>query len=201
MAYTMTNQSPTKKEGIIFMPFTQSPAYTQLVPENSDFSQWWQENRRWYAMTELIEHGRIPLSNDQQYRQELAREGKLEHIPGLPELYTEIAELRNIEEDWNGEGAPVTDIESIERAEAFLKALACEGSVQTEQWHLPSVFPTIDGGVQLYWNKKDGQIAMSFRPDRHGIDYRNKLLGAPSQRQYLSEEEAIQYALRAIRRP
>ena len=166
---------------------------------NPEFDQWWEDKKQWYEMTGRIERGEIPLSVEQQYKQDLVREGKMEHIPVLRELQEEVEELAALEDDWNEEGAPVIDRGSIQQAHTFLRQLACEASDLTGEWILPSVYPTVDGGVQLYWNKTDSQIALTFRPQGRGIDYLMKKRGEPAQRGFLLVKDAVAEALRAVR--
>lgn len=176
------------EKAILLMPIPQTSVCQPAATQNSEFDQWWEDKKKWYEMTDRIERGEIPLSVEQQYKQELVRE-----------LHAEIQELAVLEEDWNEEGAPVIDRGSIQQAHLFLKQLACEASDTNGEWDLPSVYPTVDGGVQLYWNKADSQIALTFRPQERGIDYLMKKRGEPAQRRSLLIQDAVAEALRAIR--
>ncbi len=186
----------------ILMPIPLVTGCPPSVPQKSEFDQWWEANKGWHSLTGRIERGELPLSVksvEQQYRLDLVRQGKMEHMPGLRDLYQQIEELATVEDDWNGEGAPVIDRGSIEHAQAFVMQLACEAPDLTDDSILPSVYPTVDGGVQLYLNKADSQVALTFRPGGRGIDYLMKKLGEPAQRGSLLVKDALAKALQAIR--
>jgi hypothetical protein len=67
--------------------------------------------------------------------------------------------LRALKPGWDHEGAAAIDPKAIRDAREFLKALA------NTAWDLPSVVPTVRGGVQLEWHtlKVEGEI--EFMPN------------------------------------
>src|SRR5262245_3590697 len=104
MARTNDDRSFARiEQAVIILSIPQTSVCKPSVPQTSGFDQWWEDKKRWYEMTGRIERpiiSPIPLSVEQQYKQDLMREGKMEHIPGLRELDKEIEQLAALEEDW-----------------------------------------------------------------------------------------------------
>ena len=120
--------------------------------------------------------------------------------PSLHETLEEIGRLTSLEEDWNDEGAPVIDHTSILRAQKFVQWLACVAAEQGLTGDCaPTVFPTIDGGVKLFWKANGHQVALTFHPDQNTIAVREKAVGAVASHQVVSEKEAGKIALKAMR--
>jgi hypothetical protein len=190
-------RSSITEMAVILMPNTQQYILRPDEAKTSDFNQWWEEYK--HVITGEIMGGNVPMSVQQQYKLDLAREGKLANVPGLVELDEEIEALSCLDSDWNEEGAPQIDKSSIQQAHAFLRQLAYETSDEIGDWDLPSVYPSIDGGVQLYWNKAELQFALYFRPNERGIEYLVKKQGLPAERGPISKKEAVARARRAIR--
>lgn len=179
------------------MPNTPQYSSGPCEAKTSEFSQWWDRYRHAGIVEGAV--GNTPLSVQQQYKLDLIREGKLSNIPGLEDLDGEIEALSCLERDWNAEAAPEIDKSSIQQAHAFLRQIAYETVEAINEADLPSVYPSIDGGVQLYWNKADWQLALYFRPHERGMDYLVKEQGLPVERGPLSKEDAVARAHRAIR--
>lgn len=118
----------------------------------------------------------------------------------LNEIRDEIIKLAALEENWNDEGAPVIDRACILRSQKFIGWLASEmaGQKVLEEC-APSVFPTIEGGVELYWNTNSCQKTLAFRPGIKTIEFRGKMLGKSPTCDSLSETEAATVALLAMR--
>jgi len=189
-------RSSITEMAVILMPNTQQYILRPDEAKTSEFNQWWEEYK--HVITGEIMGDNVPMSVQQQYKLDLAREGKLANVPGLVELDEEIEALSCLDSDWNEEGAPAVDTSSIEQAHAFLRQLAYETSDESGEWDLPSVYPSIDGGVQLYWNKADLQLALYFRPNERGIEYLVKKQGLPVERGPISKKDAVARARRAI---
>ena len=120
--------------------------------------------------------------------------------PCLQETLADIGGLTALQEDWDDEGAPEIDRASILRAKKFVQWLACAA---TEHKLLedcgPAVFPTIDGGVKLYWKVRRRQIALIFRRGQNLIEIVEKALGEVDSRKSVSENEAGEIAITAMR--
>lgn len=172
----------------------------QMALQNTGANDdWWKYQTKWSGITESVQHGRIRPSVGQQYRQELVRQNKLESILGLRELYDEINALASLEDDWNAEDAPVIDKRSLHRAQSFVGQLAGAEYELNSERDLPSVSPTVDGGVQLYWNIDNRQLALTFRPGRNGVEYLLKKQGELAQRRSLMVNDAIAKVLQTMR--
>ena len=151
---------------------------------------------RWREMTAWVRSGGaiVVIGPEAEY----ASGGPLTANPLLQEVHDEIGQLASLEEDWNDEGASAIDRASILHAQKFVVWLASQSFGQHGIKAIPSVFPTIDGGVQLYWSLPKKQVALTFRPKRHDIDYAVKESGEPSSRNYVPIEQAGEIALRVM---
>ena len=111
--------------------------------------------------------------------------------------------LTSLEEDWNDEGAPVIDRDCILRARNFVQRLIRQVDPQllTEDTYAPTVFPAVDGGVNLYWKANGRQTALAFRPGQRLIEAMEKAQGLASSHRAVSENEAATIALEAMHEP
>lgn len=115
-------------------------------------------------------------------------------------MLEEIKQLASLEEDWNDEGAVAINRASRLRAQKFVQWLVCEAKEQQLTGDCaPAIFPTINGGVKLYWKAKGRQVALTFSPGQDTIDVVERALGAASTHQSLSENTAGAVALEAMR--
>ena len=62
-----------------------------------------------------------------------------------------IDDLEQLEEDWDGEGAPIVTSQSIKGAKVLLKAIR-QQVVSHYEWQSPDVSATPNGEVYLYWD-------------------------------------------------
>ncbi len=190
--YSKKSDSAFSEKVLVPLLILRIAASQQTVPDSG-------ENEQWFRFTECIQYGRIRPSIEQQYRQDLVRQGRGESIPGLRELYEEFKEIADLEDDWNAENAPAIDKQCLRRAHFFVGQLAGAEYDLTNQRNLPSVSPTVDGGVQLYWNIDNRQLAVTFRPNGNGIEYLLKKRGESAQRRSLMLNDAIAKVLQTMR--
>jgi hypothetical protein len=120
------------------------------------------------------------------------------YIPGMKRVSDEIAQLSELENDWDEEGASAVDPDCIVRAQTFLHQIVCDEFDMSPAPILPSVYAAVDGGVQLYWFTKWGQTALTFRPGQQTVDVQQKERNSPASSHAVSVEEAVQIALRAM---
>ena len=121
--------------------------------------------------------------------------------PIFKAILEEINELASLEDNWDCEGASVIDRASILRAQKFIYYLSsvwvnCESVGD----HAPAVFPTIDGGIQLYWKINCDQISLDFRPSKNNIQFMEKQFGKEKILKSVSVNEAGDIAIRAIQK-
>jgi hypothetical protein len=119
-------------------------------------------------------------------------------IPGLRSVEEEIERLAGLEEDWDEEGALAVNQDCVHRARTFVRQLDCQESTPDTVPVLPSVYASVDGGVQLYWFTERGQTSLTFRPGVLAIDIQEKERNSPASHHSAGVEEAIQIALRAM---
>ncbi len=119
--------------------------------------------------------------------------------PIFKEILREIDELATLEEDWNCEGASSIDRASLFRAQKFvnyLSNMSTHGESIGDQ--APAVFPTIEGGVQLYWNVNRHQVAITFDPSQKLIKLMEKMPEAKATFNFITETEACSIAFEAM---
>ena len=138
MARTYDNRlRPYAETAVMLALIPRAAAFAPSAPQKTEFEEWWEANKLWYSLTGRIERGELPpsvKSVEQQYRQDLVCQGKMEHLRGLQNLVQQIEELATVEDDWNGEGAPAIDRGSIEHTQAFVRQLACAASDLTDEF-------------------------------------------------------------------
>lgn len=117
---------------------------------------------------------------------------------GWNEIVAELQKLRSLEQDWNGEDAPPIVYECIQRATWLLAHIVNSTKENKTTWISPKIFPSIDGGVHLYWKFQKFQMLFAIEPDQNEIEYQKKVSGEPSSRWSVGEEEAVKIALDAI---
>jgi hypothetical protein len=149
---------------------------------------------RWREMTEWVaQDGGSVIFNEEA-----------NHITGdtnpcLNEALQEIGRLASLEEDWNDEGAPVIDRACILRAQKFVQWLACEAAEQRLTGDCaPAIFPSLGGGVKLYWKANGRQVALTFHAGRNTIEVMEKALGAMASHRAVTENEAGAIALEVM---
>ncbi|GEM_PF-4252084 len=148
----------------------------------------WQEITAWVS-----QHGGVVINEEASHVTTAAN-------PCLQETLEEIGQLTALEADWNDESAPAINRAVILRVKKFVQWLACIAAQQ----HLngdcaPAVFPTIDGGVRLYWKARGRQVSLTFHPDHDSIDVMEKPLGAATTHHEAAEDEAGAVAIEAMR--
>lgn len=119
--------------------------------------------------------------------------------PRLRSIAAAVSNLSILEEDWNDEGAAVIDRDCINRVQDFIRLLARAAPGQDLTWSLPSVYPSVNGGVQLYWNQNALQTLIEFNPGLNQVRCTTKETGKPSDPNHMSLDEAVTVALQALR--
>ena len=118
----------------------------------------------------------------------------------LTDTLTDIDSLAALEDNWNDEGAPIIDRGAILRARKFVIWLGWQMNDQPlTSICEPTVFPTIEGGVKLYWLTSHRQTSLTFRPDCKAIDVVEKEVGKNAGHRELSENETGPIALKIMR--
>lgn len=122
------------------------------------------------------------------------------HVPGYTQTLEEIQNLAVLEPDWNDEGAPAINPVCIQRAQTLLHKIGCGILAQERTWPTPSVFPTIQGGVHLYWASEAGQqFLLTISPGEDDtVSYQTKRLGEPSVSGTLTTAQAVEKVIQIL---
>jgi hypothetical protein len=111
----------------------------------------------------------------------------------------DIGSLTSLKEGWNDEGAPPIDRSSILWARNFVQQLASIAVKQNLTGECaPAVFPTIEGGVKLFWNSKEHQVALVFHPGESAVEVIEKSPRHAASHRALTADEAGDIAIRAM---
>jgi hypothetical protein len=178
-----------RDEAAIIMNFWENPHMNSMRQQPPQpLMERWREVTAW-----LAEDGAVLIINEE------ARHIIEVENPCLKETLEEIRQSTALEADWNDEGAPVIDRAVILWVTKFVQWLECIAAEQHFTGDCaPAVFPTIDGGVKLYWKVRERQVALAFHPDQDSIDIMEKTLGAPATHRAVAENEAGAVALEAM---
>ncbi len=122
------------------------------------------------------------------------------HLQELAQLRREIEHLAIPEDADDEEAIPPASPESIERGLNFVERMYQSILSQGEPLYLPSVFAARDGGVQLFWKIDRRQTLLIFRPNTQIVEVGLKQPGELSSRQEVSVDDALSYAIRAMRK-
>lgn len=120
--------------------------------------------------------------------------------PCFNEVLLEIEQFTALQPDWNDEGAPAIDRAVIIHVRKFVNYLDClliENNITGDR--APAVFPTIDGGVRLYWKLDGRQFALTFHPGANGIDAMEKFADTQATHRMVTEDEAGAIAIEVMR--
>lgn len=104
----------------------------------------------------------------------------------------QLDELAQLEPGWDDEGAPAINDSCIGRARSILRRLRAGNRRDLPP---PEVFPTVDGGVRLYWHQPYHQFPLLFRPECAQVEIAEKLRGRQPTQQCVTEENAEAIAL------
>ena len=117
----------------------------------------------------------------------------------LAGVSNDISVLADLEDDWDAEGASAVNVTCIAEAKSFITLLECEATNERSEWILPTVNPTVDGGLQLYWFTPWGQTAITFRSGRQEVEVQRKQLNETGEFRSVPVTEAVKIAVRAMR--
>ena len=119
----------------------------------------------------------------------------------LQSIKDAIQELAELKEDWDDEGAPAINRSCLILAQKFIENLEylITKYNSEECLCLPSVAPTKNGGLQLFWYPGEKQTAISFLPERTLIKVEDKSIGFPLMRRDVTLDEALVIAASVMR--
>ena len=114
------------------------------------------------------------------------------------DLWSKVEEFRKLDADWDDNNAASIKPVLVTIAQTFITHLASNLFLASHEllW-MPSVFPTREGGIELYWNRMDDQRAITFLPDLSGIEFRFNTV-RDKKRELVSISEAHRKAFLAI---
>lgn len=178
-----------RDEAAILSNFSGSPFHAILQSSTAPTQlERWREMTKWVAQT-----GSVTIFNEE------ARHIRSDSTC-LHETMAHIRGLAALEADWNDEAAPAIDPASIRQAGNFAQRLACVAAEHNLiRDCTPAVFPTIDGGVKVSWKANGHQVALVFRPGQCLIEIVEKSMGEAASHRLVSENEAGDIAISAMR--
>jgi hypothetical protein len=84
----------------------------------------------------------------------------------VSETVNTILKLRELEDDWDLDGARPIDPMAIELAARFVRSIGELAKQEGLSWQTPSVGPVSDGSVALTWDVGARQTLTIFRPQQ-----------------------------------
>lgn len=118
------------------------------------------------------------------------------HDTELNNTLQSISFLQELPENWNNEEAETISSETIGRSKDLLYFIACEASNNEIPLRLPRISPSIDGGVQFFWNNGTQSTLLEVLPENPGIFCQSSDFG--EEIRIISKQEAARAALTAM---
>jgi hypothetical protein len=148
-----------------------------------------------------VQHDTVVITDAVFNEQDIRGNGAMPSAgPGLSGVSEDVARLANLESDWNDEGAPIIDRGAILRVRKFVQWLAGKAAEQTASGDCaPEVFPTINGGIRLYWKTRGHQVSLVFHPDRDTVEVIERSRRTQTVRRQILEDEAVSIGISAMR--
>jgi hypothetical protein len=120
----------------------------------------------------------------------------------VSETVNTILKLRELEDDWDLDGARPIDPMAIELAARFVRSIGELAKQEGLSWQTPSVGPVSDGSVALTWDVGARQTLEIFRPQQLPLVVcvtREKVeTGGRPVRQVVQSEEGARLVLWAL---
>src|SRR6266849_4187812 len=82
----------------------------------------------------------------------------------LSEVLEEIAQLQELDEDWDLDGACPIDPQALRLASRVLRSVAAIAAQEGVNWQPPEIGPVPDGSVAITWEGRQRDTLMLFRP-------------------------------------
>jgi hypothetical protein len=151
-----------------------------ITPNATSPDAWRVQQQRWDA----IEHFAEPVS------QSWAR------ITGPLD---EIDEYRDLEEDWDLEGALRIDAGAADLASRIVQWVDATARQQGVLWREPVLGPIASGGILLTWGGPGRRVTLLTQPGMpYTVECVIEMAGARPNRQVVSVTDAIEHALWAL---
>ena len=117
----------------------------------------------------------------------------------LSEALEEIAQLQELDEDWDLDGARPIDPQAMQLASQVARSVAELAEQEGVNWQPPEIGPVPDGSVAITWEGGQRDVLMVFRPGQTAsVECVTQEEGAGPVRQVVSEAEAVRLALWAL---
>jgi hypothetical protein len=102
-----------------------------------------------------------------------------EYFGKFRDLCSSLDHIRNLPEDWDGEGAPAYGEETITRATGFLLSFIRD---VYDSYHLrlplPKILPGPDGSIDIHWKGADFELLLNIPPnDKYAQFYGDNKFG------------------------
>jgi hypothetical protein len=126
-------------------------------------------------------------------------EPKIRPTARLTEVLNQIAQLQELDDDWDLDGAHGIDPEAIRLASRLVRDVEEVAWQADVPWQPPEIGPVPDGSVALTWEGSIRQALMVFRPGQSTrVECITREEGKQPVRQVVAETEAVQLALSAL---
>jgi hypothetical protein len=117
----------------------------------------------------------------------------------LSEALREIAQLQELDEDWDLDGARPIDPQAMQLASGVVRAVEELAAQEGVNWQQPEIGPVPDGSVAVTWEGNDRDTLMVFRPGQAiSVECVTQEEGAGPIRRVVPEAEAVRLALWAL---
>jgi hypothetical protein len=117
----------------------------------------------------------------------------------LYEALNEIAQLQELDERWDMDGARSIDPQAMRLATRVVRSFAKLVEQERVNWQPPEIGPVPDGSVAVTWEGGRREVMMVFRPGQTAsVECVTQEEGAGPIRQVVSEAEAVRLALWAL---
>ena len=114
-------------------------------------------------------------------------------------VLNEIGQLRELDEDWDLDGARPIDPQAIRLAARVVRSVEESAAQEGASWQPPESGPVPDGSVAVTWEGSRRQVLMVLRPGQAAeVECVSREEGAAPVRQIVPEAAAIRLALWAL---
>ncbi len=111
-----------------------------------------------------------------------------------------LSQISQLKEDWNDEGALPVSKNVIMLVFDFITEVA-QRATGVEELFTPSIFPTIEGGIELYWKTLEQQRSLTFCDGTEAVEEMKQLFDAHAEFRLTPLEEAEKIALEMLQSP
>jgi hypothetical protein len=117
----------------------------------------------------------------------------------LTRVMSKLSSFRELEENWDGEGALPVSEEAISRAKSLLQEAYRVAEVLEVRWQDPNLAPSLEGGVNLLWKVGNRRTYLRVLPRHTSVRCTTQVKGESANIQCESTGDAIMAAVRTMR--